>query len=202
MISDAALMAMLRALDVCVIEGSPSVPPVLRLLTEAPDWLAGVFADVPAEAGQTVGGATPFLDHFLQQAEEVWHHGPPASAASGPFVVPGVGEDVLLRAVAVTQDGRRFLILQHLAGDADLRPALQRAREQILEQERLVRQVGALHAPAAAMDRDIKALLAAALSPEQRQLAERLSQLSAELQGVVATLPAPSSRHRRQARTQ
>jgi hypothetical protein len=76
---------------------------------------------------------------------------------------------------------------------------LQRAREQVLEQERLVRQIGALHPPCAAIDRDTKALLSASLSPDQHALAERLTKASADVQAVLATLP-PPPRQRRQAR--
>ena len=199
--SDVLLTALVRTLDLCVIEaeGPAGTDAVLRLQTPAPGWLSAVFEAVPQEDG-TLAGALPFLDHFLVQAAAAWHEGHPASASSGPFVAPTPGEDALIRAVAMTQDGRRLLILQRLSGDADLRPSLQRAREQTLEHEQLVKRIGGLHVPAAAFDRDVKALLAAALSPDQQRLVERLSQSSAEVQAVLATLPAPP-RQRRQVRT-
>lgn len=214
--SDDILSALLRVFDLCVIECAPSKPAfdfsagrpddgptarhsVLRLLTPVPDWLASAFAAAPTEV-PTFGDALPFLDHFLVQAEAVWHEGHPASATSGPFVATINGSEVLLRAVAIAQHEHRLVILQRLTGDADVRPILQRAREQTLAQERLIQQVGKVHAPAAAIDQGVKGLLAAALPTDYQHLVERLSQANAELQGSLASLPAPTSRHRRQAR--
>lgn len=220
--SDDILSALLRAFDLCVIECAHSMPSFapeqdaagdgqpgdgpatrhseLRLLTPVPDWLASAFAAAPAVV-PTFGDALPFLDHFLVQAEAVWHEGHPASASSDPFVATINGTEVLLRAVAMTQHARRLIILQRLTGDADIRPMLQRAREQTLEHERLVQQVGRLHTPAAAIDRDVKELLAAALPADHQRLVERISQASSELQSAMAGLPSPPSRHRRHART-
>ncbi|MEO6349497.1 MAG: hypothetical protein ABIP53_02510 [Candidatus Limnocylindrales bacterium] len=219
--SEAVLTAVVRAFDLCVIECLPPASPfdlgragagdsrpgqgpaarhsVLLLLTPRPDWLAGVFTIVQDDARTALLGAVPFLDHFLVEAEAVWYEGHPASATSEPFVALVGGTDVLLRARAVTQHERRLLILQRLAGDADLRPMLQRAREQMLEHEQLVQRTSTLHAPAAAIDRQVRELLAA-LPAEHQGVVDRLSNSSAELQSALAGLPAPPSRHRRQAR--
>jgi hypothetical protein len=199
--SNALLTAVLRTLDLCVIERVLSEAPALRLLTPAPLWLAGVFDRVPPEVGQVLGAPIPFLDHFLPQAEVTWHAGDETIASSGPFTTTVEGDEVLLVATATCHHGRRLLILRHLTGDADLRPMLQTAREQVLELERLVSQIGALHAPFASIDREVKAMATASLPPELQALAERLNKSSADVQAVLATLPAPASRHRRQART-
>ena len=199
--STSLLTAVLRTLDLCVTERVASEPPALRLLTPAPIWLAGVFDKVPPEAGQVLGTPIPFLDHFLPQADAVWHAGEETPVSSGPFTTTVEGEEVLVQATATCHNGRRLLLLRQLTGDADLRPMLQRARETVLEQERLVRQIGALHPPCAAIDRDTKALVAASLPPDQHALAERLTKASADVQAVLATLPAPP-RQRRQARPQ
>jgi hypothetical protein len=191
----------LRALDLCVIEREHTEPPVLRLLTPAPVWLAGVFATVPPEVGKALGAPIPFLEHFLPQAEGTWHEGEGAVATSGPFATTIEGEEMLLLITATCHHNRRLLIVHPLSGDADIRPTLQRARERVLEQERLIRQIGALHAPLASIDRETKALLGASLSPEQQALVERLNKATAEARAVLATLPSPPSRHRRQARS-
>jgi hypothetical protein len=220
--SDVVLSAVLRAFDLCVIECSPTSSAFdvgrpgthedqpgegpaarhasLRLLTPAPDWLISAFAAAPTVV-PTFGDALPFLDHFLVQAEAVWHEGHPASASSDPFIATINGREHLLRAVAMNQHEQKLIILQRLTGDADHRPILQRAREQALEQEQLVQRVGTLHGPAAALDRDIKELLAMGSSPEHTHVVERLGASIAEVQGVLAGLPAPPSRHRRQSRT-
>ena len=191
--STALLTVLLRALDLCVIERVPSKSAPLRLLTPAPIWL-------PVEGGQALGAVTPFLDHFLPQAEAAWHDGH-QTASSGPFAITVDGEEVLLLATAISHHERRFLIVRRLTGDADVRPTLQRAREQVLEQERLVRQISALHPPCASIDRETKTLLAAPLAPDHHAVVERLNKASAEVQAVLATLPAPPARHRRQARS-
>lgn len=191
--STTLLTILLRALDLCVIERVLSRSRPLRLLTPAPLWL-------PAEAGHELGAVTPFLDHFLPQAEAAWHEGQ-QTASSVPFAIAVDGEEILLVATAISHHERRFLILRRLSGDADLRPTLQRAREHVLGQERLVRQIGALHPLCASIDRDTRKLLAASLAPEHQVVVERLNTVSAEVQAVLATLPSPPSRHRRQART-
>jgi len=198
--SDVPLSAVLRAFDVCVIEYA-TTPPKLRLLTPSTGWLVDVFGGSAADSAAGLGDATPFLENFMPDAEAAWHEGRDARATSGPFVVPTADGDVMLRALAITHDGRRLLMLQRLTGDADLRPMLQRAREQMLEQEKLVRQVGAVHGPAAAIERDLKELHSKGLPQEHHALVERLMRASTELQTAVATLPAPPSRHRRQAKT-
>ena len=48
---------------------------------------------------------------------------------SGPFVATVGGEDILLRASAITLAGRMLLVIEKLTGDADTRPMLQKARE-------------------------------------------------------------------------
>jgi len=191
--STALLTVLLRALDLCVIERVLSKSRPLRLLTPAPLWL-------PVEAGQELGAVTPFLDYFLPQAEAAWHEGQ-EMASSGPFAITVDGEEVLLLATAIRLHERRFLIVRRLTGDADLRPTLQRAREQVLGQERFVRQIGALHPLCASIDRDTRKLLAASLVPDHQLLLERLNKANADVQAVLATLPSPPSRHRRKART-
>ncbi len=194
--SDELLSAVVRTFNLCVIEcsrpaeGAQTRQSSLRLLTPVPGWLASAFAAAPT-AVPTLGDTLPFLDHFLMQAEEVWHEGHPASGSSEPFVATVNGTEVLLRAVAIAQHERRLIVLQRLTGAADVRPMLQRARDQALELERLVRRVGTLHGPAAAIDRHIKALLTTALSPEQQSLVEQLRQASADTNDALADLPQP-----------
>ena len=196
---DAVLSEVFRLLDMCVLESPPKSEQPLRLVTPAPDWLASLLGSF--HAAEIPWSAMPFVDHFLTQAQEAWHEGPDASTTSEPFVAPGYNEEVLLRATALTVGRRRLLILERLSGKADLRPMLQLAREQKLEYERLVQDAGAVHAPAAAIEREVKALSAVALPKELVDPVNRLARASADLQSAVAPLPAQQSRHRRQART-
>ena len=197
--SDALLADVLRMLDMCVLESPAKSDQPLRLVTPAPDWLASLLGSF--HAAEIPWSAMPFVDHFLTQAEEAWHEGPDASTTSEPFVVPGYSDDILLRATALTAGRRRLLILERLSGKADLRPMLQLAREHKLQHERLVQDAGAVHAPAAAIEREVKALSANALPAGLVDAVNRLAKASADLQSAVAPLPAQQSRHRRQARS-
>lgn len=202
---DDLLPAVVRTFNLCVIEcsrppeGETHRASTLRLLTPVPEWLASAFAAAP-EAVPTLGETLPFLEHFLTQAEEVWYEGHPASGSSEPFVAVVNGTEVLLRAVAIAQHERRLIVLQRLVGAADVRPMLQKARDQALALERIVRTVGTLHAPAAAIERDVTALLATSLSAEQQALLERLRQAVADTRAALAELPQAPEKHRRKPR--
>ena len=197
--SESLLASLLRVLELAVVERMPNA--AFHLLTPAPDWLAEAFEGAQAGAQGSLGGALPFLDQFLEDADVAWDKGPAATAASGSFVATVAGEDLLLRAMAVTVDERKLLILERLTGDADTRPILQKAREHELGREQLVRQISAVHAPAAAVHEGLQQLLGLSLTPEQRAVVDRIQQASAQVQQAMASLPSPPRHLRRQPRT-
>ena len=99
------------------------------------------------------------------------------------------GEDALLRATAITLEHRSLLIIERLTGDADTRPILQKAREQMLATEQLTRQAAAVHAPAAAIGRVADELAAAesgACPPRARGRPERGQHAAACRRRVLA----------------
>jgi hypothetical protein len=196
--SDPLLSSLLRALGLVVIERLPNS--TYHLLTPAPDWLSTAFDETPSGAQGTLGGTFPFLDHFLQQADAAWHDGPSASAESGPFSASVGGEDLLLRATAMTVEQRKLLVVERLTGDADSRPILQKAREHLLEREQLVRQIVRIHAPAAAIHDGLQRLQDLSLTTEQRAIVERVLQASRDVQSAMASLPAAPRLQRRQVR--
>ena len=197
--SDAFLSSVVRALDIAVVERLPNS--AFHLVTPAPGWLADVFETAPTGAQRTLGGALPFLDDFLTQAEAAWRDGHTASASSGPFAATVGGTEHLLRATALTVEQRKLMVLERLTGEADTRPILQKAREQMLEREELVRQIVAVHEPASRIDLGLKQLIETSLTSEQHDVLERVSRASAELQAALAPLPSLPRRLRRQART-
>jgi hypothetical protein len=178
------LSKLTRALDIAVIERMASSG--FALVAPAPAWLAGALG-----AEHTLFSAFPFLRHFLDQAEATWQADPRARADSGPFEATINAEAMLLRATALSVDTHKLLVVERLTGDADLRPLLQRAREQLLEHEGLTRRAADVHAPASAIARDVAALGAIDLPPAARALVESLAQSSAALQAAVAPLPVP-----------
>ncbi len=195
--SDAFLSSVVRALDLAVVERLPNS--AFHLVTPAPGWLADVFETAPTGAQRTLGGALPFLDDFLVQADVAWRDG--HTASSGPFAATVGGTEHLLRATALTVEQRKLMVLERLSGEADTRPILQKAREQMLEHEELVRQIVAVHEPASRIDLGLKQLTETSLTPAQHDVLERVSRASAELQAALAPLPSLPPRLRRQART-
>ena len=80
--NDSLLAGLFRTLEIAVVERMPYAG--FFLVTPAPDWLHSVLDAAPPGAQSSLSGAMPFLEHFLQQAEAVWHEGD-AIAGSGPF---------------------------------------------------------------------------------------------------------------------
>ena len=192
--TDTLLPQLFRALDLVVIERQPNG--AFHLLTPAPVWLQRAFDAAPAGASQTLTGAFTFLADVVQQALGAWPAGPHASMVFGPFAATVSGDDLLLRATALTIDKRMLLVLDRLVGAADARPMLQKAREHLLENEQLVRKVEALHEPAAALDRAVAEMVGMA-SAEQQPIADALRDASAGLRAALVGLPAPPPRRRR-----
>jgi len=193
--SDTLLANVLRALDVAVLERLADSR--FQIVGTSPSWLEKAFDEAPAGARHTLGGALPFLDHFLQEAGVVWHERGAERADSGPFTAMIGGEDALLRATALTVEHRSVLVLERLTGDADARPILQKAREQRLATEELTRHAAAVHAPAAAVGRATEQLAAAEIAPGQRVAVDALNTAVAQLRAAVETLPKPAPKGRR-----
>jgi hypothetical protein len=199
--TDAVLAELFRALNLVAIERQPNH--TFYLLTPAPSWLSGAFASARAGERHTLAGALPFLDDFLHQADGAWNAGPHASIVSGPFAASVDGDDLLLRASALTVDGRALLVLERLVGAADTRSMLQKARQHMLDNEQLTRQAARIHQPAKAIADAIDELQRtslSALSAEQRGIVERLNAASAELTAAAETLPRPPAKGRAPAR--
>ena len=187
--SDHILPELTRKLGLAVIERLPNAGYIM--LAPAPDWLAGALG-----SSNTLSGAFPFLRHFLQMAGTAWHDGPAARVDSGPFEATINDEAMLLRATALTIGSHRVLVVERLTGEADPRPVLQRAREQLLEREQLERHARDVHAPAATVAREVAALAALDLPDAARPIIANLKRWTAALEAAVAELPAPLPRRR------
>ena len=190
--TDTVLQQLLRALDLVVIERLPNGS--FHLVTPAPGWLDRAF-DAAAPGGRrTLEGAFPFLDDVIHQAIGAWQAGPHASIVCGPFAATVDGDELLLRATALTIDGRTLLVIDRLLGTADARPMLQKARERMLEGEALTRRVAALHALAADVNRAVSAMAAASVPVT---LIDPLNAANERLQSALRGLPTPPERQRR-----
>jgi len=194
-LNDTVLPELFRALNLVVIEREPNS--TFYMVTPAPAWLSGAFDAAPVGERHTLSGAFPFLDDFLQQASGAWKAGPHASIVSGPFSATVDGDDLLLRASALTIDGHALLVIERLIGAADTRPMLQKARQHMLDAEQLTRNVAKLHAPTAAVAAAVGELNAGDLSPQQRTIAETLTDACRQLTAAMAGLPEPPPARRR-----
>lgn len=105
----------------------------------AKSWFIELWSD---EAQLRLEGRSDFLDHFLTEAEGHWQSGSKGSLSSGPFLEALNGSDLPLEARASTIEGKSVLVLQSL-GQAftDQQKLLQAARENLLDQEILEREV-------------------------------------------------------------
>lgn len=196
--TETVLAQVLRALDVAVIERLDDSR--FQILGVPPAWLALAFEAAEDRPSETLGGAMPFLGHFVHHADRAWHDRGSARADSGPFAATIGGEEVLLRATALTAEDRSLLVLERLTGDADTRPILQKAREHLLETEQLARHASAVQEPAAAISRVVAELAAADLPPAHRAQFDALRAASSRLQTAADLLPKPPPKGRRFAR--
>ena len=192
--NDSLLPNLFRTLELVVVERMPYAG--FFLLTPAPDWLRAVLDAAPPGAQSSLSGAMPFLEHFLEQADAVWKEGD-AIAGSGPFTATVAGQEQLLTATALTLQERKLLIIGRLSGLADTRPILQKAREQMLEHEQVVRQISAARFPAEAVHHGLEDLMRTSLTADQLAIVERIRQSSSELQTAMSALPAQKVRQRR-----
>lgn len=87
-----------------------------QLLTMPPIWL-NQFCEKEIETDQQIRleGMFPFLDCFLQEAEDLWESKITSAHRSGPWVdfTPN-GEEIPLEAMALWQDGKALLVVQDL----------------------------------------------------------------------------------------
>lgn len=103
------------------------------------------FAALWPEASGSIDLCTrsPFLQHFIDEADGHWASAEARPMKSGPFVEASAdGIDYALEAIALTVGGEAVLILEHLGLEYEARHALlQVARENLLTREALEREV-------------------------------------------------------------
>lgn len=105
-----------------------------------PPWLRRVNARWKGEREILASRTFPFLDHFLADAEAFWATGEVGRVGSGLSSEPGAdGKDFHFEAWAVTTAGGQYLLLEYRRDGGELQAMLQRAREGLLERERLER---------------------------------------------------------------
>jgi signal transduction histidine kinase len=187
-VSNAALADVCSALELVVLErrdggfvriGEYPLPP----------WFVRVFIQAQNE-GVTLTSVFPVLDAFLFEADQFWDSLGTGRLSSEAFMATdSLGEELAIVATAVGAGGRRFLMMQPDAAFPERQRILQRAREQALEYERLVRQIQDLRKPVASLSALAEDLAAGPAADADRASIERIASHASTLQGIVRDLP-------------
>jgi hypothetical protein len=156
-----------------------------------PPWFVRVFIHAQGDGPTvTLSDVFPVLDSFLSEAELFWNGTGEGRLASEAFLVTdSLGHELAIAAIAVGLKGRRFLLMQPDASFPERQRLLQRAREQALAHERVVRQIQDLRQPIAILSRVVAELAAALPAEAPRAQIERITSSVSTLQRVVAQLP-------------
>ena len=152
--SESVLADLVTALDLVVLERLPGGAMFRLGEPEPPAWFVDTFDKVDPSEPVTLLQAFSILDAFLSEAEVFWERRVDGHLYSEPIVVTEAGgANLPLTAVAVVLRGRRYLVLQRLAGFDDRQHILQRARERALEHEDVVKRIDSMRRPAATLAR-------------------------------------------------
>jgi hypothetical protein len=192
-VSETVLAHLASALDMVVMEQVSAgtfrqigdVPP--------PPWFARIYRKAAQGQRPTVAQAFPVLATFLSEAEAFWSRHETGRLDSGDFVITEGSEEPLpVAATAIALNGRRFLIIQRAAGFEDRQRILQRAREQALAHEQVIKHVQSLRRPVTVLERLAGELADTELSGPQRErmtgMRDHLDTISRVLDGLP-TLP-------------
>jgi hypothetical protein len=187
-VSNAALADVCSALEFVVLErldggfvrmGDYPLPP----------WFVRVFIQAQNE-GVTLTSVFPVLDSFLSEADQFWTSIGDGRLSSEAFMATdSLGDELAIVATAVGARGRRFLLMQPDASFPERQRVLQIAREQALEQERLVKRIQELRKPIASLAALAADLAAAPPADAHRAQIERIATDVSTLQRIVGELP-------------
>lgn len=129
---------LLGALDVWVTERRP--PYGFQQVGALPDFARRLFPHTVSPGSKVVDfRESPFLTHFLEEAESFWRGSSRVPLKSDPWVESeGCDGECALEAIALSLGERRFLVIRMLGMDfVHRRDLLQGARESLLHQRRL-----------------------------------------------------------------
>ena len=161
-------------------------------VTPPPAWFRHAVPDVKGPIA--LADVLPFLERFLKDAETFWHEGTRRSLLSGGFTTSSEGEEVLLRACALNVGPRSVLVLERLRGQEDMRAVLQKARDNKLEHERVIKRLESLRSPLTTLARLTKDLGQTELTGAQRELLDAISKALSRIEGITAEVLPPTKR--------
>jgi hypothetical protein len=181
---------LVSALDLVVLERLPGGAMFQLGDQPPPSWFVATFHNAGSREPVTLLQAFPVLDAFMSEAEIFWEQNKEGRLEGEAFVVTGSsGENLPLAAIAVAMAGRRFLLLQRVAGFEDRQHILQRARERSLEHEALVKRIDQLRRPVATLAKLAAELRAADGGGPQGTQASGIANEAENLQKLLDELP-------------
>jgi hypothetical protein len=202
--SEPLLSTLVAILDIVILErlhgGS-----FRQLGTEHPPaWFTEAFHKADPGTAVTLVQAFPVVDAFLSDAELFWQRTAYGRLDGDAFVVAGSGgQNLALMTTAVAMQGRHFLLIQRVAGFDERQRVLQRAREQALTHEALVKKIDALRQPLSKLSSLARELAGSNLDETQRGTMTRASAELETVRNLVDELPklppgaSPAGRSRR-----
>lgn len=181
---DALPLDLMQALEMFALERMPDY--TYAPVTPPPAWFRHILPLTDVSGPLTLAGVLPYLERFLSEAESFWREGTRRSLVSGTFAAPGGSEEVLLRACALNLGPRSLLVLERLRGQEEVRDILQKARENKLEHEQLLRRVESLRSPVASMSRLTSELVQTGLTSAQRELVEGITAALTRIDAIAS----------------
>jgi hypothetical protein len=184
------IVDLVAALDLVILERLEGG--VLSRLggTSPPAWFAGNLHDVHPQKSVTLLEAFPVLDAFVADAEVFWEREGDGRLDAEPCVMTfSSGDHLALATVAIKTNGRKFLLLQPIAGFADRQHVLQRARNRALEHEQVVKTIDLARHPLQRLEQLVTELNATELEESQRKLFDQITRQLEALRMRVDELP-------------
>jgi hypothetical protein len=155
-----------------------------------PAWFASPFRIASETQTVTLPDVMPVLDAFLAEAEPFWDSAAEGRLTSEPFLFTVAPEDSIpVTAMAVSVEGRHFLLIQRDAGFDDRQRILQRGREQAFEHEQVVKRIQDLRGPVDDLASISQRLARTALGDEQRAMVSAVSRSVDALRRILDDLP-------------
>ena len=184
------IVDLVAALDLVILERLEGG--VLSRLggTSPPAWFSGNLHDIHPQKAVTLLEAFPVLDAFVSDAEVFWEREGDGRLDAEPSVMTlSSGDHLALATVAVKMNGRKFMLLQPIAGFADRQHVLQRARERALEHEQVVKTIDLARHPLQKLEQLVTELNATELEESQRKLLGHITRQLEALRVRVDELP-------------
>jgi signal transduction histidine kinase len=155
----------------------------LMRVGDAPGWLTRLWPESFGNGDYFNTSVSPFLEHFIEDAEETWWAGEGVTLPSGAFTeIDGMGGEWQLEAMAVQSRGRSLLIVQDV-GNAQKEKTdfLQLARNKALEHGRMLKEVELKDVLLHCIVHDLSSPLAATMATLEFLKDEDLSENAREL---------------------